>query len=168
MSDYGMFTEEILYTANGIRRTRSLFKEFAVSGDMPVFTLRRAEGYVRIKDLYIKFCVSDPSEADFAETVFGDVSFWKNIAKCDWIQEDLREWRETAEVKRKSKAFKAIIKEVESKGRASFSASKFLIEEPWKDKRDPKTKTQNKKTTSKASVQVRSDIQRLQEEGLIN
>ncbi len=162
---YGMFSESVLYTSNGIRRTRSLFKETSVFGDSPVFTLRKNKAFINIKELYVTYCTEDPSEATFAETVFGDVSFWNNIAKCDWIQEDLREWRETAEVRRKAMAFKAVMEEVKGGGRSSFSAAKFLIEEPWKNKRDKRVKEDSAKTTTKAKDIVSDDLSRLREEG---
>jgi len=167
---YGMFSEDVLYTSNGIRRTRSLFKETSVAGDKPIFTLGRdkEDKYICLRDLYIKFCTKDPSESIFAETVFGDVGFWNNIAKSPWIQEYLQEWREIAEAKRKAIAFQAIIDEIENGGRSSLTAAKFLIEEPWKDKRNPKVKKDSEKTAESAKSHFHSDFKRLQEEGLIN
>ncbi len=164
----GMFPDEVLYASNGLRRTRALFREVSVEGDNPVFTLAKSPGYIKIKDLYIKFCVDDPTEATFALTVFGDIAFWENIAKSPWIETHLEEWRRTCEVMRKAKAFEAIIHEVNNGGRSSFSAAKFLIEEPWKDKRNPKTKTKAKESTEKAYGTLKDDVKNLKDAGLLN
>lgn len=169
----GMFTRGTFYTEGNVRRTKSLFKEYTVLEDKfsPVFTVGKTlypEGLVNLKELYIKFCVEDPTEVVFAEVVFGDYTFWEYLQKAPWFQDDLREWRTIVEVKRKSEAFKHMVKEVKDGGRSAYSAAKFLIEEPWKDKRNPKTKKESKSTTNKASLQVKSDVERLREEGLIN
>ena len=135
----------------------------------PIFTLRdEKEGYISLRKLYLQYVPNDPSEAVFAEVVFGDVGYWLHLRENKLLKPFFDEWRQEADVIRKSKAFTAIIKEVEGEGRSSFSAAKFLIEEPWKDKRDPKVKKESKETTSKASLQVKSDVERLREEGLIN
>ena len=169
-NEFGMFSESVLYSTGNVRRTRSLFKELSLGGQEPVFTLGRdrGEGYICLKKLYIQFCVSDPSEAIFAEVVFGDIGFWKNIAKCTWMQDHLEEWREVVEVKRKSLAFQSVIKQVEEDGKSSFQAARFLIEEPWKDKRTPKVAKAAKASTTQASNVVSSDVKRLKEEGLLN
>ena len=168
MKHEGMFPDDVLYASNGLRRTRALFREVSVEGDSPVFTLVKSPGYIKIKDLYIKFCVDDPTEATFALTVFGDIAFWENIAKCSWIQEHLGEWRRTTEVMRKAKAFEAIISEVNNAGRSSFSAAKFLIEEPWKDKRKPGVKAKSKESSDKAYGTLKDDVKNLKDAGLLN
>lgn len=166
-SSYGMFTRDVLYTSNGIRKTRSLFKEYCLSTDTPVFTVTGNDpSYINIKELYIKLCTEDPSEATFAETVFGDVIFWKNIAKCNWIEEDLEEWKEAAEVRRKALAFKSVMDEVRNEGRSSFSAAKFLIEEPWK--KGKTERKQSRKTTDKAKSIYNEDFKRLEEQGYLD
>ena len=53
--------------------------------------------------------------------------------------------------------------EVKLNGRSAFTAAKYLIEEPWKDKRNPKVKEQNKKTTEAAKSVFSEDLERLQE-----
>ena len=169
-----MFSRDQLYGENGHRKSRALFVE--TSGrphiDKPFLCLNpnRKEGdYIPLQPLFISLTVDDPSEATFAETVFGDIPFWESLKTCTWFKDYYEEWAYVAEVKRKSKAFKAIVQEAED-GRSKFTAAKFLIEEPWKDKRNPKAKARSKKTTEVARMdaEVESDIERLREQGLLN
>lgn len=117
---------------------------------------------ISLRELYIKYCVDDPTEVTFVDAVFGDFAYWTALLKCKWLHPYLEEWKQEADVRRKSKAFKAVIKEVENNGRSAFSAAKFLITEPNK----PKTKESKetiKKTTEKAKEEYSEDIVRLQD-----
>lgn len=164
-----MLTRDQIYTPQNRRKEQSLFVETCAYHNEPIFTVRdEKEGYISLRKLYLEYVPKDPSEAVFAETVFGDVGYWLHLRENKTLKPFFEEWREEAEVIRKSFAFKAIVEEVETKGKSSFSAAKFLIDEPWKDKRNPAVKKQSKETTSKAAHQVKSDLERLQEEGLIN
>jgi hypothetical protein len=162
-----MIDNDILYSSQGHKRTRALFWETALPDDHPVMTLNRKEGYIAIRPLFIELVVDDPSEAIFAETVFGDVAFWENITKAKWMAPYLREWRMICDVKRKSYAFQAVVKEVKEGGRSSFTAAKYLIEEPWN--KDKKTKTTTAKIASQGSVStdVLEDAERLFKQGFL-
>jgi len=166
----GMIPRKILYSDNNIPRTAALFKEIVTSnGDTyAVFTLQKEPGYIKIKDLYLKFCVEDPSEATFALTVFGDIAHWHRIKECEWMKPHLEAWQLHCDTVRKAQAFEAIINEVKTGGRSSFTAAKYLIEEPWKDKRNPATKRKVKETATKAHGTYKDDIKTLKEQGLIN
>lgn len=154
---------EDLYTSSGQRRTRALFKETCSAQDTPVAALgKRTDGLIPMRDLFIEFCVYDPSEAEFAELVFGDYSHWALIKDTPWIAPYLDEWRMITDVKRKSIAFKSILKEAQE-GRSPLAAAKYLIEEGWKDKRNTKTRKQNRESTEKAVDSVSSDIARLKD-----
>lgn len=151
----GMFPDHVLYTPQGVRRTRALFKEFCSTTDTPVFTVGRDKSgdksLVNLKTMYINFCVNDPTEVAFADTVFGDWSFWDNMTKAAWIQDDLALWRQEVDARRKAVAFTAIIDELNDKTKktSNLQAARFLIEEPWKDKRNPKVKRDSNKSTEK-------------------
>jgi len=164
-----MLSRDQIYTPQNKRKEQSLFVETCAHHNEPIFTVRdEKEGYISLRKLYLEYVPKDPSEAVFAEVVFGDVGYWLHLRENKLLKPFFDEWREEAEVIRKSFAFKAIVDEVENQGRSAFSAAKFLIDEPWKDKRNPKVKKESKETTSKASIQVKTDIERLREEGLIN
>lgn len=163
-----ILTRDQIYTPLNKRKEQSLFVETCAYHNEPIFTVRdEKEGYISLRKLYIQYVSVDPSEASFAEAVFGDVGYWLHLRENKTLKPFFDEWRVEAEVIRKSMAFKSIVEEVQTKGRSSYSAAKFLIEEPWKDKRNPKVKEESKETTSRASLQVKSDIERLQEEGLL-
>ena len=164
-----MFPEDVLRNNSGKFRTVSLFKEKSNNPeDKPIFTLGRdkKDGYVSLRDLYIALCTEDPTEDTFVETVFGDYQGWKTLSSVGWIQPYLKEWREVCDTKRKTVAFKAIIKEVKE-GKSPFAAAKYLIEEPWKG-RKTSARTTRKHTTENAFEAVSSDIDRLKAEGLLN
>lgn len=162
-----------LYNVSGVPKFSHLIVELCYARPerdqtKALFTLRNEkEGFISLKKLFVEHVASDPSEASFAEALFGDVGYWLRVRDAKELIQPLTNWREEAEVVRKSKAFKALVKEVEEDGKSSFSAAKYLIEEPWKDKRNPRVKKQSKATTSVASRQVKSDIERLKEEGLL-
>lgn len=158
-----MFTHEQLHSAQGHRLTRSLFKETCKPGDVPIMTLSRnpKDNLVSLQPIYIERTTLDPTEYEFAEFVFGSYAHWKIIADATWMQPYIEEWRMEADVRRKSIAFQGVVAEVQGAGRSSFSAAKFLIEEPWKDKRRPAVKEASTKTSKKASEGVQEDILRL-------
>lgn len=164
-----MFPRELLYNASGKKKTTSLFVETQRTGDEPFMTLKadKGNGNISLRDLFIQLVVDDPSEVTFAEVVFGDMEFWLHLSNCGWMQEYVKSWRSITDAKRKSKAFKSILSEIENEGRSAYSAAKYLIEEPWKDKRNKEVKEQVKETTKAAYSEYSSDVSRLKEQGLI-
>ena len=160
-----MFPKEKLYGSAGHKLTRSLFIETAQTDDVPFLSLRtqKDNGMISLRDLFITFCTEDPTEVIFAETVFGEVAFWEHLKKARWMDEWYTEWKFVADVKRKSLAFQSIIGEIKSGGRSAFTAAKYLIEEPWVDKRNKKVADKVKATTKQAADIVSSDIARLKD-----
>lgn len=160
-----IFTEKELWASNGHPKTRSLFKEVAMGDDVPLMTLGRGneDEFICLQTLYVNLCTDDPSEVTFVDAVFGDYTYWERLSKARWFQPYLNAWRREADVRRKSKAFKAIIEEVETKGRNSFQAAKFLIGETYKDKRNPEVKKEVDETTKAAKEEFSSDLVRLEE-----
>lgn len=158
-----LIPEERLITKSGQRRSRALFKETCLPKDEPVASLGRTTGgLLPIRDLFVSYVAGDPTEYDFAMEVFGDFAHWKMIANTPWMEPYLEEWRETADVKRKRDAFKAVLEEAET-GRSKFSAAKYLIEEPWKDKRNKEVKERSKRTSDRANSEFKDDIERLKD-----
>jgi hypothetical protein len=144
-----------IYTTNNGLKVLCLIKELCKPTDTPIFTLRdEKEGYESLRTLFVSLTVEDPSEATFASVVFDDVGYWLKARENKILKPYVEEWREEADVKRKALAFNAIVHEVKTGGKSAFSAAKFLIEEPYKDKRTPKTKAQVQKTTEKAKASV--------------
>ena len=131
------------------------------------------EGKICLFKLYMAHTVDDPSEVTFAEEVFGDLYFWQTLTESVWFKRHIDEWRFLAATKRKQAAFKSIIKEVKEGGRSSFSAAKYLIEEPWKFGSAVERKKVRKQISDSAEAaigdsSIQKDLARLKEEGLIN
>lgn len=164
-------TRDQIWTPQNRIIFNSLILELRVGPhDFPaIFTVRgEKEGLISLRNLFVKYVVDDPTEMDFAEAVFGDTAYWLLARETKAIEPYLEEWRKEADVLRKRKAFKSIIKEVDEGGRSAFSAAKMLIEEPWKG-RSAKTRKQVKETTQEAfeKESYSQDFKRLQEQGLI-
>lgn len=167
-----MFTYNDLYNDSGAARTRTLFCEYNPDG---ILTLNRfgKEGRVSLYQLYIIHATEDPSEVQFAEEVFGDILYWKRLQGESFFKSHIAEWRDVAAEKRKQLAFKAVVNEVKTEGRSSFTAAKYLIEEPWRSgstASEKKAIRKNIEQTAEAAYQNQSlqdDITRLMEEGIL-
>lgn len=162
-----LFSEEQLWASNGLAKTNSLFSETARQGDTPIMSLNGGnKNLICLRDLYVPLVANDPSEVEFAEYVFGDLRYWLKLKSAVFMPKYLEEWSQLADVKRKQKAFAAIIREINENGRSAFTAAKYLIEEPWK----PTTKksTNNKiKSADEAKSAFSEDIDRLEQQGLL-
>ena len=158
-----------LYTPQGRTKFLCYIDELKGHEDIePIFTVRNEKkGLISLKKLYMKYCVDDPSEATFAEEVFGDLGYWMQVRESPRFLPFLRAWREEAEVMRKRNAFLAVAREIKSEGRSAFTAARFLIEEPWKNRAQKKAA---KKTTQEAftKADLEEDVARLREAGLVN
>lgn len=160
-----MFKREQLYNASGKARSTSIFIEYDSKG---IMTLRhkKPNGVPSLRDLYIQYCSEDPTEYSFAIEVFGDTFFWFNLRERKFIQDLLPEWEHMASLARKSKAFKALISEVELNGRGLVTAAKYLIDKSPTDKGKPKAVKE--KEDKEIFSHVDEDLKRLREQGLIN
>lgn len=157
-----LFTRDQLYTWNNIPRSGSLFIDLVPDPETNILCLvSNQRGLPSLRDLYLEYVPEDPSEATFAEAVFGDIVFWEKL-KTGVIRDEYAKWPPLADIKRKQMAFKAIVDEVKDKGRNSYQAAKFLIDEPWKPNTKA-SKAESKKTTDEASKAVEADITRLSE-----
>jgi hypothetical protein len=135
-----MFSEKQLRTSQGKLRTKSLFWELSYfEPEHVIFTLREEDlvkndkTYVSLRKLYLSYCCSDPTEYTFAWTVFGSWETWQQLARSNYIKENVGAWRREVEVKIKSEAISSIAKEMRTGGRSSFGAAKLLLERGWLD-----------------------------------
>lgn len=137
-----MFTFDQLKTANGITRTKSLFYELSYNDpEYAIFTTKEqdhvtADGrpLVSLQKLYVAMVPNDPTEYEFAQTVFGSWEVWEKIKKAPQIAQFVKRWKNEVEIKVKSQAIQAIAMEMKEGGRSSFSAAKLLLEKGWLDK----------------------------------
>lgn len=143
-----------IYTPNNGLKVLCLIKELAKPDDEPIFTLRdEKDGFESLQVLFINLVTEDPTESTFAQVVFGDVLYWMKARENKLLKPHLEEWRKVADVKRKAMAYEAIIGEVKTRGKNCFSAAKFIIDEPNKDKRNPKVKESVEESKAKAKEQ---------------
>ena len=77
---------------------------------------------------------NDPTEYEFALTVFGSWDVWSRIRKSPELVKEYKKWRAEADIKIKSQAIKSIAEEMVSNGRSSFSAAKLLLDRGWLEK----------------------------------
>ena len=154
-------TRDRIYNTSNVPMIRPLLLE--EGGNNAVFTTSKdhKDGYISLYKLFVQFVVDDPTETVFADEVFGDVAYWYNVRETSTLRGHLEEWREICDVLRKKKAFEAILNEVKSKGRNSFQASKYLIEEPWKKGSPNRRKV--RQTTEEAFNQsvLKEDLERI-------
>ena len=168
-----IFTYKDLYNSRNNMLLREIFSEYNPETGLLTYDKNGKEGKVCLFKLYMAHSVDDPSEVTFAEEVFGDLYFWQCLTESTWFQRHIQEWRYLASVKRKQLAFKAVINEVKTNGKSSFTAAKYLIEEPWKTGNAMERK-RNKKLVSESAEEafsdstIQSDLKRLKEEGVIN
>ncbi len=167
-----IFDPKDLYNKQNNPLLREVFCEHNPDALLTVNKLGE-EGKICLFKLYMAHSVDDPSEVTFAEEVFGDLYFWQTLTESTWFKRHIEEWRFLAATKRKQKAFKSIIAEVETKGRSAFSAAKYLIEEPWKLGSAVERKKVRKQISDTAEAalgdsSIQKDLARLREDGLIN
>ncbi len=136
-----MFSPDTFKAETGKPRTQALFIE--LSYDKPthaVFTLKEDDHehngtlYLSLHKLFVSMVPNDPSEYEFAMTVFGSWDIWENLCKSPRVKAHIAKWRAEAHVKIKSQAIQAIAMEMKEGGRSSFSAAKLLLEKGWLDK----------------------------------
>lgn len=153
---------EQIWTPQNHPKFLCLIKELCKHTDVPVFTLRdEKDGLESLQTLFINLTIEDPTEATFAEVVFGDVFYWLKVRDNKALVPFLTEWRKVAAVKRKSLAYNQIINEVKTQGKSAFSAAKFLLDEPEEVKAKRKTKAEVQETKDLARNDYRSDIDNL-------
>jgi len=136
-----MFNYDTFKGSNGKTKTKSLFYELCYSDtDDAVFTLKDRDIeahnklYLSLQKLYLSLAPHDPTEYEFAQTVFGSWEVWKMVSNAAGVRTHVVKWRSEVEVKVKSEAIKAIAEEMKSNGRSSFSAAKLLLDKGWLDK----------------------------------
>lgn len=167
---------------SGALRTQSLFYELSYDNpEHAVFTLKEDDIELpsgkkahSLRLLYLARATSDPTEYEFALGVFGSWDVWTRLSKAPKIRDAVQKWRDEAAVRRKAMAFQSVVTEVRDGGKSSFTAAKYLIEEPWKVK-DARTADGRKARKEVAATAeqaferagINEDLKRLKQEGLI-
>jgi hypothetical protein len=138
-----MFPEGTFKNASNKVMTKALFLETSYHDPKHcVFTFKdydydyNGKTYYSLSKLFISMVPKDPTEYDFAITVFNSWDTWELIKNSSFVNKDYRRWRAEADVKIKSEAIKSIAEEMSSGGRSSFSAAKLLLDRGWLEKEE--------------------------------
>jgi hypothetical protein len=136
-----MFSIDQLKASNGKTMSKRLFYELCYTDpSQALFTLKERDLVVRgktmlsLQQLYLSLVPNDPTEYEFAMTLFGSWEVWQDFNKSPVLKPYIARWRKEAEIKVKSEAIKSIAEEMRSGGRSSFGAAKLLLERGWLDK----------------------------------
>ena len=169
-----MFSIDKLKAANGKTMTKRLFYELCYTDpSQAVFTLKerdivvRGKNFLSLQQLFLSLVPNDPTEYEFAMTLFGSWEVWLDFNKSPVLRPFITRWRKEAEVKVKSEAIKAIAEEMRSGGRSSFGAAKLLLDRGWLDKEaasQAKRKLQEKEEeemNKEALLTLNEDAERL-------
>lgn len=152
-------------TEKGVRLTKSLFWEVGKDKEKALFTFshnpRTDLDLIPFREVYLAYCVDDPSEYTFAMEVFGDWFHWTKILENTTIFSYIKKVREERDVAIKSKAFKEIINEAKD-GRSKFQAAKYLIEKGLVlEDEDEKSSKSTKNSISNIREEYKDDLKRL-------
>lgn len=152
-------------------RTLSLFLEHNWNHDkfQPIFTIKdrdyEKDGvmYISLRRLYLE--IGDPTEYDFAVTVFGSWKHWQKLCNNRMFSDMLAEWREELEVKMRSDAIRSIVDSATSPGQGKVAAARYIAEKGW-DKRKAGRPTNEQikreaKIQGKIDSEVADDLSRL-------
>jgi hypothetical protein len=137
-----MFPEGSFRGVTNKIRTKSLFYELCYKDPTyALFTLKEndlealnGKTYLSLHKLFVSMVPNDPTEYEFALTVFGSWDVWSRIRKSPELVREYKKWRAEADIKIKSQAIKSIAEEMVSNGRSSFSAAKLLLDRGWLEK----------------------------------
>lgn len=157
-------TRDQIYNTQNVAIFRPLIAEFSLEPSKVIFTMNKEhkDGHISLYTLFVQFVVNDPTETEFAQEVFGDISYWFTIREFTSMRTYLDEWRFICDVLRKQQAFKTLIEQAKSKNSSSFQAAKYLIEEPWKAKnRVQKRKVAKSTQQAFEDSSVKEDLERI-------
>ncbi len=152
-----MFTHNQLHV-NNVQMSRALFSDVTVS-EYNILSLEdKTSGLPCLRDLYMELTLEDPTEYNFAVTVFNTWDFWENLSSSSVIQPVIDKWRKENMIRQKMIAVKSLKQEAAS-GKSKATAAKWLFDNGFtavKPKKE-ESKTINKKIDSSTN----DDMKRL-------
>ena len=122
------FSRADFHASNGITKGPALFKE--LEGPDPIFTLKeedcewKGKHLYSLPRLYLELTESDPTEWNFAITIFGSWETWEKISEYDALKPYVAGWRRQKELRIRSVAAQVLIKEAQG---GSYLAAKELL-----------------------------------------
>lgn len=81
--------------------------------------------YLSLHKIYVE--MEDPTEYEFALSVFGDFSVWENLCNLSWFRVHHNQMKKELMLKLKARTIKNMIKDL-AEGKASYNAQKYLAD----------------------------------------
>ena len=132
------------------------------------FTTQREDVVIKGKllyslpKLYLSLVPSDPTEYEFAMSVFGSWEVWDKMRTNSSVKKEYIKWKNEAEVKIKSEALKVIIGEAKTiGGKNAYSAAKFLQAKGWEVASSPTDLKQSQQRKDKQLKDKEQDAEAL-------
>lgn len=148
------------------RVTRGLFPDFCPDTQFSFFTLKRwdlkpdlrfPDGLVSFPMTYLSYCIDDPTEYNFAISVFGDWEHWQLVSELNDLRHTIKALREERDIAIKSKGFQHIAQEVAEQGKNAFAAAKWLAEKGWEVKPSDSRRKTTKAAQKAAEEESKTD-----------
>lgn len=158
------FDRSKLRDSKNAQRTQSLFFEYYIDNAEAVFTTKdddytvNGTKYLSLKKIYLE--IADPTEYEFAITVFGNWRHWQRLTR-KFLKAYVEVWRSELSVKLRSKAIKQAMSNAKS---GNFNAAKWVADKGWESKRgrpSKKEKAQIQAEDKQVSDDIQSDLRRL-------
>jgi hypothetical protein len=86
--------------------------------------------YLSLHKIYIE--MEDPTEYEFALSVFGDYSVWENLCNLSWFKTHHVQMQKELMLKLKARTIRNMINDLEE-GKASYNAQKYLADAGYLD-----------------------------------
>lgn len=100
----------------------------------PIFTLAEDDkgAHISLKRKYMEYL--DPTEYNFAKSIFGSYLCWENLCKATWFKEHAEQWRKERDLQLQYMNYSTAAV-IQNSGTAAekLTATKWLSEEKWKE-----------------------------------
>lgn len=99
--------------------------------DLTMYSLKKRDHivdgrtYKSLHKIYIG--MEDPTEYEFAMSVFGDFSVWENLCNLSWFKAHHNQMQKELVLKLKARTVKGMINDL-NQGTASYNAQKYLAD----------------------------------------
>jgi len=109
--------------------------------DLTLYSLKKRDHkvggttYKSLHKIYIE--MEDPTEYEFAMSVFGDFSVWENMCNLTWFKHHHHQMQKELVLKLKARTVKGMINDL-NEGKASYNAQKYLADAGYLDSNNKK------------------------------
>ena len=111
--------------------------------DLTLYSLKKRDhevaGYTYLSLHKIYITMEDPTEYEFAMSVFGDYSVWENLCNLSWFKQHHLQMQKELVLKLKARTVKGMISDL-NEGKASYNAQKYLADAGYLDENEKNKK----------------------------